>query len=175
VTDGKLCAAFCEDYSALIDGELAPARAAEVRAHIDACPACRARLASLRRVDRSLAELSPPALPADLRTRLQSRIERPGARPLGRRAPGGRRRWLAAPAAAAAAAAAAAILYLAPGEPEPSAVVARNATAPSSPEIAGADGVPEVLPLGIESVEDLDVIANLELLEAFVALDGGTG
>ena len=41
------------------------------------------------------------------------------------------------------------------------------------PAAAAPDG--EAIELELESFEDLDVIANLELLEAFVALDGGTG
>ena len=183
MTDRRDCAAWSEDYSALIDGELAPARAAQVQAHVDGCGVCRARLAALRGVDRGLAELSPSAMPRDLRARLQSRIERPGARAPGRRTPRGRRRWLIAPVAASAAAAAlAAILYLAPGPPEPTEVVARHAAAPPEPaapllrsEPRSPARAPESLPLGLESVEDLDVIANLELLEAYVALDGGTG
>jgi anti-sigma factor RsiW len=177
VSDVKHCAAFAEDHSALIDGELSSGRAAEVRAHLEACGHCRARVEALRGVDRDLAGLAPPALPTDLRARLQSRIERPGQRPMGHRAPGRRRRWLAAPAAAAAAAAAvAAILYLTPGEPEPALVAHAPSASPgalASPEPPAPPA--EALPLGLESVEDLDVIANLELLEAFVALEGGTG
>ena len=94
MTDLKACGAYEGDYSALIDGELAPAREALVQAHLAGCEPCRANLAALRDVDLALAELSRPALPGDLRSRLQARIERPGARPSRGRAPGVRRRWL---------------------------------------------------------------------------------
>jgi anti-sigma factor RsiW len=207
VTESNGCGAYQGDYSALIDGELTPARAGLVQAHLAGCERCRSQVAALRSVDRALGALSPPALPADLRARLQSRIEPSVAAPV-RRAPPARRRWLAAPLAAAAmAAAVAAVVYLVPVAPdeapaeeqvviaeppvieeqiviEEPVVIAR--VEPAIPETPPEVSPPALAPrtrapadleeeLGLESVEDLDVIANLELLEAFVALDGGTG
>lgn len=205
---GAGCEAVDEDLSALIDGELAPGRVSQVETHVAGCPRCRGRLAALRAVDRGLAKLALPALPGNLRERLQRRIERPAVA-AGRRGPAPRRRWLLVPAAAAAAAALALAFLLQPSHapqpatvarvetsvpeeapapaperppaaPEPAVVATLDAGAPAPvrapvtvPERALAPPAPA--PLEIESVEDLDVIANLELLEAFVAMEGGTG
>jgi hypothetical protein len=179
------CTLYAEEYSALIDGELAPAREALARAHLDRCEPCRAQIARLRRVDGALANLSLPSFPEDLRARLQARIERPALPVL--RAPRRRRRWLAPSAAAAGlAAAASAVFYLATGPSEPASEDAPLVVARATPDLPdpaastglltpapgpGADGID----LELESPEDLDVIVNLELLEAFVALEGGTG
>lgn len=116
---------------------------------------------------------------------MQARIERPALPVL--RAPRRRRRWLAPSAAAAGlAAAASAVFYLATGPSEPASedaplVVAR--ASPDLPDPAASTGLLTPAPgpsadgidLELESPEDLDVIVNLELLEAFVALEGGTG
>jgi len=52
-----------EDLSALIDGELAPSRAATLQAHLDSCQSCRARLDELQSVKAMLSGLPRPALP----------------------------------------------------------------------------------------------------------------
>lgn len=52
------CEAWVEDLSALIDGELSAEREAEVRAHVDSCESCRARVGALCQVGLALAELS---------------------------------------------------------------------------------------------------------------------
>src|SRR5262245_55860698 len=100
-----VCAAFDEDLSALIDAELAPARQVELESHLEGCGGCRARLASLRRVDELLAATPLP----EVSERLREAVARQSAR-AGRgaeRAPGrAARRWLGAPALAALAAAA---------------------------------------------------------------------
>ena len=53
-----------DSLSALLDGELPGREAAAARAHLDACAACRADVASLARVDDELR--LPPALSCDL-------------------------------------------------------------------------------------------------------------
>lgn len=209
------CGSYDADYSALLDGELAPEREAELRAHVDRCARCQARLEALRRVDASLAALPTPPVANDLRARLQARIDAersPVAAPPGRVAPRRPRRWQSAPAISAAVAAAAAIaLYLAlsPGEDSspsgaaPEAQIARApasepeelgplrepleitetlppATHPDEPEpaIADLDAEPVedvAVALELDFMQDLDVIANLELLEALVAMEEGTG
>ena len=108
------CASYAEEWSALLDGELAPAREAELRAHLDGCARCQAKLASLARVDVLLAGLPVAEANADLYARLRARIDAndaPDAAPR-RAAPRRRARGLAV-AAAAVAAAAALALYLA--------------------------------------------------------------
>jgi len=108
------CASVAEEWSALLDGELAPAREAELRAHLDGCARCQATLASLARVDVLLAGLPVPAANADLYARLRARIDVNEPRDAAPRlaAPRRRRRGPAV-AAAAVAAAAALALYLA--------------------------------------------------------------
>ena len=156
---------FEADLSALIDDELTPERAAEVRAHAGACEGCRGRLARLERVDAILSRAPAPELPASLRARLAARVEgarsedtnlRQSAR---MRAPRRARRGRAAVALAAAAAGVAFYLAVATREP------AHRLDLEPLPEEDGA------LALEIESVEDLDVIANLELLELVLAAD----
>ena len=188
--DGVLCESYDPDYSALGDGELAPEREAELRAHLASCSRCRHRLATLERVDAELGALGSPSVPADLRARLQARIdaeadeERDTQRvnPPGRAAPRPRRRRLAATAAVAAVAAATA-LYLAVGAersplptPGPETPPQIAEIPPSSPNALDEEPVEDVgVALDLETIEDLDLIANLELLEALVALEGGTG
>ena len=213
--DEMLCGSYDADYSALLDGELTPEREAELRAHVDSCARCQARLEALRRVDANLTALLAPPVADDLRARLQARIdvERPTSASLpGRIAPRRPRRWLGTPAISAAVAAAAAIaLYLAlsPGEgslasgaaPEPPIARAPTsvpeqiappqerleiaetpppATIPGEllPAIADLDAEPVedvAVALELDFMQDLDVIANLELLEALVAMEEGTG
>lgn len=230
-TEPRSCDVFERDLSAWIDGELAPARAAALRAHLDACDACAARVVQLRAVDASLLALPATAPAADLRARLQQRIDAPdgeaaalarGRRTAAGAAPVRHQRRFAWRVAAAAAAAALAVLLLRPEpgrDPQP-------ATSPPAPLASAApERMPEVpspdeeparqerlaadrtappergstpralaqapgnaparsLPsagavsledLELETVEDLEVIANLELLEALLALDEGTG
>jgi anti-sigma factor RsiW len=73
-----------EDLTALLDGALAPDRAAEVQAHLDGCAACRAEVARLRAGIAALAALPPaPELPPFLATRLEARLREERARPRG--------------------------------------------------------------------------------------------
>ena len=209
------CAGFAEDLSALLDGELLPERERALRAHVDGCEDCTERLAALARVDLALASAPLPALPDDLRARLDARIarEKPQVRPRAdaaarRTAPRTRRRWLGAPALGLAAAAAAALaLYLAlrPGEatrsgapieeprvaerrrvepspelPQVPEAPPRPAPAPAPPrEIAQVETAEPsdedleelALALELDTLEDLDVIANLDLIERLLALE----
>jgi anti-sigma factor RsiW len=186
------CRSYEDDWSALLDGELPPERAAELSGHLTECARCRARVELLREVDALLTARGEPSIPEDLRARLQARIDSdPRGGALGPDRPAARWRWRELPAAVALAAAAAAVAYLmAPDEPVAPEQPIRTARAPSqaAPETAApyltrvpvedvAVGLEleDVEELELEAPEDLDVIANLELLEAFLALDGGTG
>jgi hypothetical protein len=222
------CAARDEDLSALVDGELSPGREAEVRAHLEGCDRCRARMASFARVDDWLRAAPLPEVPPALRDAV---LRAPEA---ARKAPSRRRRRLSPALGALAAAAAALALYLAlrgqdaapPGVPGPS--VARRPT-PPAPQVPQEPAAPEreeppptliaepLLPpalppppvpeipvfvpeleppgevlaeleleeeppedlaaalLGVERPEDVDVIANLEILEQLLALGEGRG
>ena len=115
-----VCAEVDVNLSALIDEELSASRAAEVRAHLEACASCRSRFAALAEVDLALAGASAPPVPADLRVRLQARLDAsPTAVPARvrdavRARPAPRRRLVSRPALGLALAAAAALtLYLA--------------------------------------------------------------
>jgi hypothetical protein len=149
MTDSATCRAFEEDLSALLDGELEPAREAEVRAHTAGCARCAERLARLARVDEALRSLPDTETPSDLAERLRVRLDEERRRssasaedrgrslPRGRSSDEGRRRSLDArqappshrppprrrrwiPLAATALAAAAALaLYLVFGRPRP--------------------------------------------------------
>jgi anti-sigma factor RsiW len=238
------CAAYEEDLSALLDGELAAEREEEIRAHVAGCPRCGPRLAELERVDALLASTPLPALRPGLRERLEVRLRQEErreeaesrGRKAGRLGPPPARRWLARPAWGIAAAAAAALaLYLtvrsdgpglpaattpapefaqqpalpgipqgspapkaspAPAAPEasPEPAAPRFAQAPAvEPSPPGAEGPEEAVAAGgegqididgisdeelamileIETLEDLDVIANIDLLEELVALEEG--
>ena len=102
--------------SALLDGELEAAEAAEVRAHVETCTACRAELDVLRDTRVRLRSLEAVAPPADFAAWLDSAgVVVPLRRP-------SRRRLVAANVGAAAAAAVAAVALL--GGPAPAAAVA---------------------------------------------------
>lgn len=211
------CQGFEADLSALLDGELAPERAAELRAHIGACPGCSVRLAELARVDTALSAAALPAVPASLRSRLKarlasaSRVDTTVRRT--RRVDAPRRAWRGRAAGALAAAAAGVALYLAvatrePARPEtvppppqvarpleaaprevpreaPQAVAKLPAPSPPTPALPAPPPVPAQQPaeldlatvpedelglaLEIETVEDFEVIGNLELLELVLA------
>jgi hypothetical protein len=134
------CAPYAEEWSALLDGELAPAREAELRAHLDGCARCQAKLASLARVDVLLAGLPVAEANGDLYARLRARIDASEARDAAPRlVPPRRRARSLAIAAAAVAAAAALALYLA--LPRPRGEIAP----PPEPRIAKApEPAPEV-------------------------------
>jgi anti-sigma factor RsiW len=191
------CLAFDEDLSAWIDAELAAPRRAAVEAHLASCSACTARVEQLRAVDRVLRALPAPAVAADLRERLDERLSgaRAPAAPATHSAAARARRRFAPALALPLAAAAALALYLAlpATHPEEAAEVedaaevegaARSVPVARAPELPGppvpAEGElealdPEALAVVIEldTIEDLPVIANLELLERLVAAEAG--
>jgi len=222
----ETCAPYEADLSALVDGELAPEREAEVRAHLGGCAACSERLETLCDVDLALASIAVPPVPAGLRAQLAERIardaatpgERDASRPVSVRPQAPRRpapsaarrprRRLSRPALGAALAAAAALaLYLAvtrwdsslPLEaPAPELPVAESVPerADAGVEIAEAAPLqppeaprPQVEPaadpltgvskedlaviLELETIEHLDLIANLDFLERWAALEEG--
>lgn len=176
------CARYADDWSALLDGELDPSREAEMRAHAASCTACEATLASLARVDVLLAGLPVRETSAELLTGLRARIEaEPAVAAVARSAPPRRARRAYGWWTAAAAAAAALLLYLALPRPVPVAPPVEVVEEPAPARDTGDpefDALPaEEIAVGLEldTAQDLEVIANLELLEAFVALEEGRG
>lgn len=197
------CQPFDEDFSALLDGELSERREAELRAHLADCGGCARRLERLRAVDRVLAGLPAPAVPPALARRLSERLE--ARRPPARRAARWLGGWAGAALAAAAALTLALWLSLRgerssapelarsapPAEqrapaprpaptPAASQLADRPAPEPQPVAVEGLEPLPEedlALLLMLDEVEDLDVLANLELLETLVELEpsGGAG
>lgn len=97
-----------EELTALLDGALAPERAAEVLRHLEACGDCRAEKDRLAAGIAALRALPPPPEPSPFfAARLEARIAREGKRRSWiERLDLSRLRWkIAAPAAAAAIAA----------------------------------------------------------------------
>ena len=138
------CAAWDEDLSALFDGELAPERAAQVRAHVEGCERCSARLGALRRVDDLLVATPLPQVPESLREVTLARAARQRAGPVASRARGAtapRRRGMRAPAIGVAVAAAAALALYLLGRPAPE--VAPPATPPPVADTPAPPPVPE--------------------------------
>jgi anti-sigma factor RsiW len=86
------CGWVCDRVEAWIDGELEPASAARMDAHVAGCGRCAAEVAAARSVAaelRALSELAPPAAVVDeVRTRTRPRVR-------------ARRAWWAVGAAAA--------------------------------------------------------------------------
>jgi negative regulator of sigma E activity len=110
------------ELSALLDGALSAPEAAALRAQIEADPALAARFAELAQVDAALRALPARPAPADLRARLQAKLDaesapRTGLGVIRGGAPRRRRAWIAGISAAVAATAAALMVLLhAPGE-----------------------------------------------------------
>jgi hypothetical protein len=87
------CADARELLSALLDDAPGPAESADVRAHLEACEACRAHLAELESVVGLVREIPAPPLPDGFATEVVARLPRRGVpAPI---------RWLAPLAAAA--------------------------------------------------------------------------
>ncbi len=154
-----------EELSALIDGELEPEREALLRARIAAEPDLAARVASFEGVDARLRGLPQPALSPDAAAALRARIETE-QKP---------RRLPAWSAGALAAAAAVAVYLVMPGSQPTPGTSSPGSSSPGSSS-PGSAGAPEVglaqasdeeigIALDYETLADLEVIEDLELLE----------
>jgi mycothiol system anti-sigma-R factor len=92
------CSLVRDDLDSFLDGELDPVRRGEVQAHLEACPACAARLRGERRIRERIASLAAAeTAPSELRERVRERIREaveagdvwPSVMAVG----GGRRSW----------------------------------------------------------------------------------
>ncbi len=146
------------DLTALMDGALAAGRRAEVEAHLQGCPACRAERDRLARALRLLSALPPAPEPAaDFGRRFWARLE---AEP----APGafswiqaGRSwRWIAPLAGAAAMAAVLVVGGIRQRDEQRQ--MAANLDLLEDYELAASLGT-------VESAEDVQVVAHLDELE----------
>ncbi len=100
----------CEPLlSALVDGDLSPAEAAEVGAHVASCAACARAKAEIERMVAAARALAEPEPPPALWTRIAANLPNPDEAPAPRR----RWRWIALPSLGLAAAAAVVLLLVA--------------------------------------------------------------
>ncbi len=159
-----------EDLSALLDGELSPQRESELRARMVGEPALAARLAELERVDLALramsAEAPSPELRASLRAKLEAAATAPADNPRSVTHP---RRLLPSWAGGTLAAAAALALYLAVSSGNDSILDAEPARI--ADVLASATDEEIGIALEFETLADLEVIEDLELLELMVELE----
>lgn len=70
------CSEIQEQLSAWMDGEVPEELGAQLSDHLAGCPACRAELAALERLDAALAGLEVP-VPQDLATKVRRRLPSP--------------------------------------------------------------------------------------------------
>ena len=159
-----------EDLSALLDGELSPQRESELRARMVGEPALAARLVELERVDLALrampAEAPSPELRASLRAKLEAAATAPADNPRSVTHP---RRLLPSWAGGTLAAAAALALYLAVSSGSDSILDAEPARI--ADVLASATDEEIGIALEFETLADLEVIEDLELLELMVELE----
>jgi len=73
------CARSSEELTSLMDGELSPQRAAELRRHVAGCAACRRELIQLKQTASLVGALAEVAPPADLRARVEHKAAQPRA------------------------------------------------------------------------------------------------
>ena len=162
-----------QELSALLDGELTPERRTELEQRIEAEPLLAARLAELEAVNDSLRGLEPPGMPANLRARLQERID--SHHPAAALPPISNRRVMrwGAPLAAALTAALAAGLVAAwlflPASNTDVPQIADEREVPASFEEASDDELE--IAFELETLRDLELIRDLDLLEALLAIE----
>lgn len=71
------CTEVQEHFSAWLDGEVAEELRPRLAEHLAVCPACRAELAALKRLDAALAGLEAPEPPWDLAAGVLRQLPRP--------------------------------------------------------------------------------------------------
>ncbi|WP_163996169.1 anti-sigma factor family protein [Pyxidicoccus caerfyrddinensis] len=152
---------FEEDLTAYVDGELPPARREEVTAHLDTCAGCRSTHALLRNTVARLAELPAYEPSSATRRAVMAKLDALPV-PWWERL----RKWLRpvvlVPSLGLAAAVGVALLLAGPGPDAPP-----ELEDPAVMELAANLEVAEDYEvLGLDSAEDLEVVANLHELEA---------
>ena len=78
------CTEARDEFSALLDGELAPDRQAAVEAHLAECTSCLRELDKLQRVDALYSQLHPRQTPADFEDRVSQALREKTVRLAGR-------------------------------------------------------------------------------------------
>jgi anti-sigma factor RsiW len=153
-----------EDLTAYLDRELPDLRARQLEAHLPACAECPATLALLEGAFDKLAALPQVEASAGLRRSVLHRIEEPAS--FWERVNGMFRPAVLAPALGLGAAAVAAVIWANTQHRMDLVAVAELDGDPQQLELAANLDVLEDLDVvGMESPDDLDVIANLDQLE----------
>lgn len=153
---------FEEDLTAYVDGELPPARRAQVEAHLGTCAECHATEALLRRTVQQLATLPEFVPSASMRREVLAKVD---ALPPSFRE---RLRALLRPGVLvpSAALAGAVVLALHVGGRGPGREPALDVTDAGVLEVAAnMDVVEDYDVAGLDSVEDMEVVAHLHELE----------
>lgn len=162
------------EISAFADGELDLRRAAELEREIEASPLLARRLEAFRQLDRSLSQLSAPELPASLAARTRARTLADAVAPEAeasvhhlRESAGRFGPRTAVAALAALAAGLVLLLYLAPEPATRSLEVAEfEDWSRFEAELADASDEDIAIALELDTLSDLEVIRELDLLEA---------
>ena len=130
------CQEVREQLSAYLDEELEPAGRAEVRRHVEGCPACRAELESLKRTIQVVGSLPRVAAPESIFEELKDQLARETLlAPVEMPPRTGRRRRVAALSGIMAAAAALLVAFIIFMQTPPPA----RDTAPMPPDVAALD------------------------------------
>ncbi|SEU14421.1 anti-sigma factor family protein [Stigmatella erecta] len=148
-----------DELTAFIDGELAPARHAEVGAHLETCAPCRSTEALLRGTVAKVARLPGFTPSPATRRQVLAKVEALPA-PLPERLRALLRPWVWAPALGLAAAAGV-VLVLSPRGP-----AGLEEADPGALELASnLELVEDYDVVGLDSFEDLEVVTHLHELE----------
>jgi hypothetical protein len=162
------CAEILENLSAFQDGELSPAEAAALEAHLASCDACRRRLKEYETLWRLLGDSKPAEPSPGFTEAVLSRAAAPAFAAAGRR-----RIWAPAAAVAASLLLVAGLLFWAnpwrgPDASTPSAPPAVEPSAAAAAEVeAAVREDPELLDI----LENLDALEQIEVLEQLPILE----
>ena len=155
-----------QELSALLDDEHSTERQGMMRAEIASDPHLQERFDALRSIDAQLGGLEAPPLPEDLRARLDLKIRAAAHSPRTRPPV----QWARPLAAALAAGLFVAWLLLPAAEPQAPSVANGD---PLIAVIQEASDVELAIAFEIDTLRNLEVIEELELLEALLALEEG--
>ncbi len=175
-----------EALSAWWDGELPPEQAADIERRVDTDPRWASALADLQATDRALDAWTVPAPSTDLSARILAAAAREAFQASPQRSRVLRFAYWAVPAAAAAAVILAlGVLYnpaprtpggegtdvvqQAPPAPAPP---AHERTAPAPEALVGLDRADSAVVANLDLFRDMDVIENLDTLQAIERLEG---
>ncbi|MBI5342505.1 MAG: zf-HC2 domain-containing protein [Deltaproteobacteria bacterium] len=170
------CLDWKEKISGYIDGEISSEEARQVEAHLETCGECRTLERRMRAIGTGVARVETD-VPPDFREKLFTRLEAEELLPRRRSLFVFSLRWAAVPLAVAASVAV--FLFVSPekgkdaGAPQPTATSSKvSPQAESQPSNAApGKGQPVATAAAGLSVEEREIVANLEVLEDPAAID----